>query len=213
MTACWPQIFESCSVTTRATMSVCPPAANGTMKRTTRLGQSSDWVCAHAARPLRLSASADPPDRAIRRRRVSTTTSWLHLFYPSREHLRIAADGNVPISKRFRFVPAVSPIFGSGAKDAIPIPLTPPHPLHRRTAARGPGGVLADGLLPVVQRCLHPRHRHGPALLGAARQRADTDRDGNHDHAEHEHPSATGQRPSPRRPYRLANVFQSALAQ
>jgi len=24
---------------------------------------------------------------------VSTTTSWLHLFYPSREHLRIAADG------------------------------------------------------------------------------------------------------------------------
>jgi PBP superfamily domain len=85
-----PQIFGSCSVTTRATMSVGPPAANGTMKRTIRLGQSSDCVCAHAARPLRLSASADPADRAIRRRRVSTATSWPHLFYPSREHLRIA---------------------------------------------------------------------------------------------------------------------------
>src|SRR5499433_3857816 len=72
MTTCWPQIFESCSVTTRATMSVGPPAANGTMKRTTRLGQSSDCICTHAARPLRLSATADPVDRAIRRRRVST---------------------------------------------------------------------------------------------------------------------------------------------
>src|SRR5262245_65505043 len=141
MTACWPQIFESCSVTTRATMAVCPPAANGTMKRTTRLGQSSDWVCAHAARPLRLSASADPADRAIRRRRVSTTTSWLHLFYPSREHLRIAVDGNVPISKRFRFVPAVSPIFGSGAKEAITIQLTQPHPC---VAGQHGGGTAAD---------------------------------------------------------------------
>src|SRR5262244_1120515 len=88
MTTCWPQIFESCSVTTRATMSVGPPAANGTMKRTTRLGQSSDCICTHAARPLRLSARADPADKAIRRRRVSTRSPWLHLFYPSREHLR-----------------------------------------------------------------------------------------------------------------------------
>src|SRR5262249_10790815 len=67
---------------------VGPPAANGTMKRTTRLGQSSDCICTNAARPLRLSAKADPADRAIRRRRVSTRSPWLRLFYPSREHLR-----------------------------------------------------------------------------------------------------------------------------
>src|SRR6266511_4472552 len=74
MTTCWPQIFASCSATMRATMSVGPPAANGTMKRTTRLGQSSDCICASAARPLRLAVSADPADRASRRRRVSTKT-------------------------------------------------------------------------------------------------------------------------------------------
>src|SRR5262245_29767637 len=81
MTACWPQIFESCSVTTRATMSVGPPAANGTVKRTTLLRLCSHVDCAVAARQLRLGASADPQDKAIRRRRVRTTTSWLHLFY------------------------------------------------------------------------------------------------------------------------------------
>src|SRR5262249_25601703 len=88
MTTCWPQIFESCSVTTRATMSVGPPAANGTTKRTTRLGQSSDCLCTHAARPLRLSAKRDPAEREIGRRRVSTRSPWLRLSYPSREHLR-----------------------------------------------------------------------------------------------------------------------------
>src|SRR5262245_65139584 len=39
-------------------------------------------------------------------------------------------------------------------------------------SARGPGGVLADGLLPMVQRCLHPRDRQRRALHRAARQRA-----------------------------------------
>src|SRR6516162_4095539 len=80
ITTCWPQIFESCS----ATMSVGPPAANGTMRRTTRLGHSSGCICAHAERPKMSGASAIPADSAIRRRRVSTVAPWLHISYAVR---------------------------------------------------------------------------------------------------------------------------------
>src|SRR5260370_32547559 len=75
-------MFESRGARMRATMPAGPPAATGTMKRTTRLGHSGDCICAHAAQPVRLGASADPANSANRRRRVSTVTPWLHLSYP-----------------------------------------------------------------------------------------------------------------------------------
>src|SRR5262249_653601 len=54
---------------------------------------------------------------------------------PEREPLRLAADGNVPFQNDSDLF-ALPPIFGSGAKDAIPIPLRPMHPLRRWGAAR-----------------------------------------------------------------------------
>src|SRR5580704_18114291 len=69
MTTCWPQRFDSCSASTRATESVGPPAASGTIMRTERLGHAS----ARAARVITFGASTDAVENAISRRRVSTT--------------------------------------------------------------------------------------------------------------------------------------------
>ena len=68
MTTCWPQRFDSCSASTRATESVGPPAASGTIMRTVRLGH----VSARAARVITFGANTDAAEIAITRRRVST---------------------------------------------------------------------------------------------------------------------------------------------
>jgi hypothetical protein len=52
-TICWPQTSDSRLATMRATASVLPPGANGTISRTARLGQA----CATAARPTRPGTS------------------------------------------------------------------------------------------------------------------------------------------------------------
>src|SRR5262245_27465248 len=56
---------------------------------------------------------------------------------------------------------------------------------RRARSCAGPGPTIAH-LLPTLQRCLHPRDRQRRAHHRAARQRANNDRDGDHDHAEHE---------------------------
>src|SRR5271168_2069266 len=55
----------------RATLSVGPPAATGTIMCTDRSGQARGDVCASAARPNRLGANAVATESTIERRRVS----------------------------------------------------------------------------------------------------------------------------------------------
>src|SRR5262249_10400966 len=55
----------------RATISVGPPAATGTMRRTGLFGKSPFVACARAARVKRVDAKAGAAQRAIKRRRVS----------------------------------------------------------------------------------------------------------------------------------------------
>src|SRR5437588_7699714 len=63
MNTCWPSPRETYSPTSRATKSSPPPAANGTMKRTGRFGQS----CARATCGAN-SAVAAMPLMKVRRR-------------------------------------------------------------------------------------------------------------------------------------------------
>jgi len=66
MTTCWPHIFESFSASMRATISVGPPAATGTMRRTGLFGKSAFGACARACRMKALGANACAADRAIK---------------------------------------------------------------------------------------------------------------------------------------------------
>src|SRR5262249_15780931 len=85
-----------------------------------------------------------------------------------REHLRIAADGNVSFQNDSDLF-ALPPIFGSGAKDAIPIPLRPMHLLRRRVAARA---VVRARSRPPWQRSSQAgRSRRGPPPTDAALRR------------------------------------------
>src|SRR5262245_38090736 len=75
----------------RATISVGPPAATGTMRRTGLFGKSPFGVCARAARVKRLGASAGAAQRAIKRRRVRISVP------PRSRWIRGSAD---PIGQR-----------------------------------------------------------------------------------------------------------------
>src|SRR5262249_23939176 len=76
-------IFESFSPSMRATISVGPPAATGTMRRTGLFGKSPFGVCARAARVKRFGASAGAAQRAIKRRRVSMAVPPWSRYYHS----------------------------------------------------------------------------------------------------------------------------------
>src|SRR5215471_13287877 len=72
MTTCWPQLFESCSATMRPITSVGPPAAKGTMMRTTRVGHAA----ARAPRVVTTLGTSKAADAvALNRRRVIITIS------------------------------------------------------------------------------------------------------------------------------------------
>src|ERR1700731_861155 len=85
----WPSRSLSHCAMMRPTMSVLPPAGNGTMKRMGRLGQ--DWARAGRAR-------AEAPVRAARRRRLRRFIAMSLLFVIASEakqsrciHLQIAS--------------------------------------------------------------------------------------------------------------------------
>src|SRR5215471_7212849 len=94
-TTCWPHILESFSASMRATISVGPPAATGTMTRTGLFGKSPFWVGARAARVKRSGASAGAAQRAIKRRRVSISVPpWSRYYTLSLNRgLRYSAKG------------------------------------------------------------------------------------------------------------------------
>src|SRR5262249_28834621 len=81
-TTCWPHVLESFSPSMRATISVGPPAATGTMRRTGLFGKSAFGVCAHAARMKRLGARTGAAERPIKRRRVSMAVPpWSRCYH------------------------------------------------------------------------------------------------------------------------------------
>src|SRR6516165_12480131 len=67
MNTVWPHIAESFSASMRATISVGPPAATGTMMRTGFVGYPAFDVCARAASG---HAAAAPPSAATKSRRL-----------------------------------------------------------------------------------------------------------------------------------------------
>src|SRR5215203_1450195 len=73
MTTCWPQISESRAPMVRAMMSVAPPAANGTITFTKRLGQAGDCACARCG--ANTEVRADAAESAAKRRRSSIKSS------------------------------------------------------------------------------------------------------------------------------------------
>src|SRR5258705_2309998 len=73
MTTCWPQFFESCSPTMRPITSVGPPAAKGTMMRTTRVGHAA----ARARTVVTLGTSRAADAVALNCRRVIITISLI----------------------------------------------------------------------------------------------------------------------------------------
>jgi hypothetical protein len=72
ITTCCPHSFDNPLPSTRASVSVGPPAASGTIKRTDRLGQALDWPRAEI-----FGASVEAAESAIKRRRVSMATPRL----------------------------------------------------------------------------------------------------------------------------------------
>src|SRR5580700_9012645 len=88
MTTCWPQCFDSCSASTRATESVGPPAASGTIMRTARLGHASAF-----ATRITFGANTDAVENASSRRRVSTALPRFIRIKISRDHLLVPRRG------------------------------------------------------------------------------------------------------------------------
>src|SRR2546423_9112788 len=81
MNTCWRHIVESFSASMRATISVGPPAATGTMMRTGLVGYPAVGVCAPPSRMKRFGANAGTVDRAITFRRVSMIITPAGLVY------------------------------------------------------------------------------------------------------------------------------------
>src|SRR5262249_61095887 len=73
MTTCCPQVFESCSPTMRPITSVGPPAAKGTMMRTTRVGHAA----ARAPTVVTLGTSRAADAVALNCRRVIITIALI----------------------------------------------------------------------------------------------------------------------------------------
>src|SRR6516225_3600261 len=71
MNTVWPHSAESFSASMRATISVGPPAATGTMMRTGLVGYPDFDVCARPSLKKRLDANAWTAESAIKWRRVS----------------------------------------------------------------------------------------------------------------------------------------------
>src|SRR5215469_9290527 len=75
MMTCWCHITDSLSASARATMSVGPPAATGTMTRTGLLGYVPFGVCARPAPRRRLVVTAWAAESAIKSRRPSISVN------------------------------------------------------------------------------------------------------------------------------------------
>src|SRR5262249_23084288 len=71
MNTCWPHIAESLSASMRATISVGPPAATGTMMRTGLVGYPALGVC---ALPASGEAAGAPPQSGLKSRRLMRLT-------------------------------------------------------------------------------------------------------------------------------------------
>src|SRR5262249_58470565 len=75
MMTCWCHIADSLSASARATMSVGPPAATGTMTRTGLLGYVPFGVCARPAPRRRLVVTTWAAESAIKSRRPSISVN------------------------------------------------------------------------------------------------------------------------------------------
>src|SRR5215470_3022020 len=75
MITCWCHIADSLSASARATMSVGPPAATGTMTRTGLLGYVPFGVCARPAPRRRLVVTTWAAESAIKSRQPSISVN------------------------------------------------------------------------------------------------------------------------------------------